>query len=59
MNRLDKYNVWALVEGGGTTGQAEALAMAVAKAVIVHEPALKTPLRKGNLTLLLPVFLLL
>ncbi len=48
MKRMDKYNVWALVEGGGTTGQAEALAMAVAKAVIVHEPALKTPLRKGN-----------
>lgn len=48
MNRMDKYNVWAKVQGGGTTGQAEALAMAVAKAIIVHEPALKTPLRKGR-----------
>lgn len=48
--RLDKYNVWALVEGGGTTGQAEALTLAVAKALIVHEPALKTALRKGELT---------
>ncbi|RYP07998.1 hypothetical protein DL764_002144 [Monosporascus ibericus] len=48
MNRIDKYNVWALVEGGGTTGQAEALAMAIAKAMIVHEPALKTPLRKAG-----------
>ncbi|KAI0021942.1 40S ribosomal protein S9 [Xylariomycetidae sp. FL0641] len=48
MERLDKYNVWALVEGGGTTGQAEALAMAVAKALCVHEPALKTPLRKAG-----------
>lgn len=46
--RLDKYNVWALVEGGGTTGQAEALTLAVAKALIVHEPALKTALRKGT-----------
>ncbi|QPC64642.1 hypothetical protein HYE67_006873 [Fusarium culmorum] len=45
--RLDKYNIWALVEGGGTTGQAEALTLAVAKALIVHEPALKTALRKG------------
>ena len=45
--RLDKYNVWALVEGGGTTGQAEALTLAVAKALIVHEPALKTALKKG------------
>ncbi|KAI2623240.1 37S ribosomal protein S9 [Hypoxylon sp. NC1633] len=48
MDRMDKYNVWALVEGGGTTGQAEALAMAVAKALAVHEPGLKTPLRKAG-----------
>ncbi|PNY24261.1 37S ribosomal protein S9, mitochondrial [Tolypocladium capitatum] len=46
--RLDKYNVWALVEGGGTTGQAEALTLAVAKALIAHEPALKTALRKAG-----------
>lgn len=46
--RLDKYNVWALVEGGGVTGQAEALTLAVAKALIIHEPALKTALRKGK-----------
>ncbi|KAI0490763.1 37S ribosomal protein S9 [Xylaria cf. heliscus] len=46
--RLDKYNVWALVDGGGTTGQAEALAMAIAKALVVHEPPLKTPLRRAG-----------
>ncbi|CAM1508447.1 Fc.00g052950.m01.CDS01 [Cosmosporella sp. VM-42] len=46
--RLDKYNVWALVEGGGTTGQAEALTLAVAKALVAHEPALKTALRKAG-----------
>ena len=46
--RIDKYNVWALVRGGGTTGQAEALTMAVAKALLVHEPALKPALRKGE-----------
>ncbi|KND93853.1 37S ribosomal protein S9, mitochondrial [Tolypocladium ophioglossoides CBS 100239] len=46
--RLDKYNIWALVEGGGTTGQAEALTLAVAKALIAHEPALKTALRKAG-----------
>ncbi|KAI0194068.1 40S ribosomal protein S9 [Xylaria flabelliformis] len=46
--RLDKYNVWALVGGGGSTGQAEALAMAIAKALVVHEPPLKTPLRRGK-----------
>ncbi|KAI0408131.1 37S ribosomal protein S9 [Xylaria palmicola] len=46
--RLDKYNVWAQVEGGGTTGQAEALALAISKALVVHEPPLKTPLRRAG-----------
>ena len=49
--RLDKYNVWALVEGGGTTGQAEALTLAVAKGLMAHEPALKPTLRKGQFKL--------
>jgi small subunit ribosomal protein S9 len=47
--RVDKYNVWALVEGGGTTGQAEALTLAVAKALLAHEPLLKPALRRGKL----------
>jgi small subunit ribosomal protein S9 len=46
--RSDKYNVWALVNGGGPTGQAEALTLAIAKALIAHEPALKTALRRGK-----------
>lgn len=50
-NRTDKYNVWALVEGGGTTGQAEALTLAIAKALMAHEPALKPALRRGTLRL--------
>nr|POF24088.1 37s ribosomal protein s9, mitochondrial [Quercus suber] len=45
--RLDKYNVWAVARGGGTTGQAEAITLAVAKALLVHEPALKPALRRG------------
>ena len=47
--RLDKYNVWAVVKGGGTTGQAEAMTLATAKALLVHEPALKPILRRGML----------
>ena len=43
--RVDKYNVWALVEGGGTTGQAEALTLGVTKALLAHEPLLKPALR--------------
>lgn len=46
--RLDKYNVWALVNGGGTTGQAEALTLGVARALLVHEPMLKPALRRGE-----------
>ena len=44
--RLDKYNIWAKVSGGGTTGQAEAITLGVAKAIIGHEPDLKPALRK-------------
>ncbi|KAL8945343.1 MAG: hypothetical protein Q9211_000113 [Gyalolechia sp. 1 TL-2023] len=47
-NRMDKYNVWALVSGGGTTGQAEALTLGTAKALMVHEPDLKPALRRGT-----------
>lgn len=46
--RVDKYNVFALVKGGGATGQAEALTLAVAKALLVHEPLLKPALRRGT-----------
>lgn len=51
-NRVDKYNVWARVSGGGTTGQAEALTLAVGKALLAHEPALKPALRRGMLYML-------
>jgi len=47
-DRVDKYNVFAVVKGGGVTGQAEALTLAVAKALLVHEPALKPVLRRGT-----------
>ncbi|EOA85270.1 37S ribosomal protein S9 [Exserohilum turcicum] len=46
--RLDKYNVFALVRGGGLTGQAEAMTLAVAKALLVHEPALKPAVRRAG-----------
>lgn len=46
--RLDKYNVWAVARGGGTTGQADAIALAVSKALMVHEPMLKPALRRGE-----------
>jgi small subunit ribosomal protein S9 len=50
-DRLGKYNVWAKVEGGGTTGQAEALTLGIARALMIHEPALKPALRRGKRSL--------
>lgn len=47
-SRLDKYNVFVMVNGGGSTGQAESITLAVANALMVHEPALKPTLRKGK-----------
>lgn len=47
-NRLDKYNLFGLVQGGGLTGQAEAMTLAVAKALLVHEPALKPAVRRAG-----------
>jgi small subunit ribosomal protein S9 len=49
--RMDKYNVWCVARGGGTTGQADAIALAVSKALMVHEPLLKPALRRGMLNL--------
>jgi small subunit ribosomal protein S9 len=46
--RMDKYNVFALATGGGVTGQAESITLALAKALLVHEPALKPALRRGK-----------
>ncbi len=47
-DRIDKYNVWALVKGGGSTGQAEAITLGTARALLVHEPSLKPALRRGK-----------
>lgn len=55
-DRLDKYNVWATVHGGGTTGQAESLTLGIAKALMVHEPALKPALRRGEFSPLKTLF---
>ena len=55
--RLDRYNVFVLTHGGGLTGQAESVTLAVARALIAHEPALKPTLRKGKSEDKLPFFI--
>lgn len=44
---LGGYNVFAIVRGGGSTGQSGALAHGIAKGLVVHEPELDTVLRRG------------
>ncbi|CAJ0892868.1 13629_t:CDS:2 [Entrophospora sp. SA101] len=44
---IGKYNVWAVVRGGGHTGQSEAIAHGITKSLLVHDPSLKPILRKG------------
>lgn len=46
--RLDRYNVWATTSGGGTTGQAESIMLATAKALMAHEPDLRPILKRGE-----------
>jgi small subunit ribosomal protein S9 len=49
--RTHAYNVFAIVGGGGVTGQAEALTLAVARALLVHEPGMRERLEKGSSSL--------
>ena len=45
---LGAFNVFALVRGGGTTGQSGALSLGIAKALAAHVPDIEHLLRKGN-----------
>lgn len=54
--RTDRYNAWITVRGGGVTGQAEAITLAIARALMVHEPGLKPVLRKGEFVCTLTMY---
>ena len=43
---LGGYNIFALVRGGGTTGQSDALRVGIARGLIAHNPALERPFQK-------------
>ena len=45
----DKYDVIARLEGGGTTGQADALRLGIARALIKLNPELRPDLKKAGL----------
>jgi small subunit ribosomal protein S9 len=44
----DKFDVKATVEGGGTTGQAGAIRLGIARALVEYDETLKTDLRKAG-----------
>lgn len=43
-----KFNVMARVHGGGVAAQADAIQMAIARALVIYSTVLKMPLRKGE-----------
>ena len=49
-NRKNEYDVRCFVKGGGLTGQAGAIVHGLARAIVLHEPDLKTTLKKEKLT---------
>lgn len=44
----DKFDVRVSVEGGGITGQAGAIRLGIARALVKYDEALKPPLRKAG-----------
>ena len=45
----ERYDVIASVEGGGTTGQADAIRLGIARAIILLDPELRPALKKEGL----------
>lgn len=46
---LDKFDVEAQVQGGGLTGQAEAVRLGLSRAILKINPELRKPLKKAGL----------
>jgi small subunit ribosomal protein S9 len=44
----DKFDVMVTVEGGGMTGQAGAIRLGIARALVEYDETLKPPLRKAG-----------
>jgi small subunit ribosomal protein S9 len=55
---LGKYNVFAIVRGGGTSGQSGALAHGIAKGIVAHEPELEVLFRRGIFFSIIELFTL-
>ena len=44
-----RYDVAATLEGGGTTGQTDALRLGIARALVSLNPELRTPLKRAGM----------
>jgi small subunit ribosomal protein S9 len=44
----EKFDIKVTVAGGGTTGQAGAIRLGIARALVEYDEALKTPLRRAG-----------
>jgi small subunit ribosomal protein S9 len=49
VGREKAYDVFALLEGGGNTGQAGAIRHGIARALIELDPELRTPLKRAGM----------
>ena len=49
VEQVGSWDVDARIAGGGTTGQAGALRLAVARALVAHDPAWRAPLKAAGL----------
>lgn len=49
VNKQKEFDVTILVKGGGTSGQVDAIKLAIAKAITVDAPDLRPTLKKANL----------
>ncbi|WP_418791455.1 30S ribosomal protein S9 [Phosphitispora sp. TUW77] len=47
-NTISQYDILAKVEGGGTTGQAGAMRLGIARALIKADPNLRSALKKAG-----------
>lgn len=47
-NTVNKFDCFANIKGGGLSGQAGALRLGIARALLLVDPAFKTTLRKGS-----------
>ncbi|KAI9331592.1 ribosomal protein S9/S16-domain-containing protein [Obelidium mucronatum] len=50
VHALGDYNVWAVVNGGGLSGQAAAIAVGVARTLAIHQPELQESFQELGLT---------